>query len=432
MKDTGPQSLRFAMVTTFYPPYNFGGDGIYVQRLARSLVRRGHRVEVIHDTDAFLTMGGTVPPDADAAEDDGVIVHRLSSRFPRLASLGVHQTGRPVSHRRQLDGLLGDRFDVIHFHNTSLIGGPGIWPAGRGLKLHTAHEHWLVCQNHILWRDARELCDARRCLTCSLRHKRPPQLWRQTGLLDRMARHVDGFIMLSRSCQETHRAFGFRHETRLVPSFLPDEPPMPKPREETPYFLCVGRLEQIKGFQEAVAHFRGPGEGELWIAGSGEYEAELRRAAGDCPRVRFLGRRSMSELKRLYAGARAVITPSLCYEVFPMVVLEAFREATPIIARARGPYVEIVEQSAAGLLFHTESDLGERIADLTRDPAEALRLGRNGRDAFERLWSEEPAMQAYFDLIARLGRRREAPAPVAARAQDKIIDTPAFEKSIKE
>ena len=31
--------LRFAYVTTFYPPHNFGGDGIGAQRWARALVR---------------------------------------------------------------------------------------------------------------------------------------------------------------------------------------------------------------------------------------------------------------------------------------------------------------------------------------------------------------------------------------------------------
>ena len=41
--------LRIAMLTTFYPPYNFGGDGIGVQRLATALVRRGCEVTVIHD-----------------------------------------------------------------------------------------------------------------------------------------------------------------------------------------------------------------------------------------------------------------------------------------------------------------------------------------------------------------------------------------------
>src|SRR5947209_7940112 len=45
--------LKFCMVTTFYPPYHFGGDAIGVQRLARGLVRRGHEVTVIHDVDAY-------------------------------------------------------------------------------------------------------------------------------------------------------------------------------------------------------------------------------------------------------------------------------------------------------------------------------------------------------------------------------------------
>ncbi len=45
--------LRFCFLTTFYPPHNFGGDGIGVQRLARGLVKAGHRVTVVHDVDAY-------------------------------------------------------------------------------------------------------------------------------------------------------------------------------------------------------------------------------------------------------------------------------------------------------------------------------------------------------------------------------------------
>ena len=44
------------MLTTFYPPYNFGGDGIGTQRLAHALVRRGHQVTVIHDVDAYNSL----------------------------------------------------------------------------------------------------------------------------------------------------------------------------------------------------------------------------------------------------------------------------------------------------------------------------------------------------------------------------------------
>jgi hypothetical protein len=41
------------MITTFYPPYSFGGDGVYVQQLSNELAKRGQQVEVIHCRDAY-------------------------------------------------------------------------------------------------------------------------------------------------------------------------------------------------------------------------------------------------------------------------------------------------------------------------------------------------------------------------------------------
>ena len=53
--------LRFCMITTFYPPYNFGGDGIFVHRLSNELARRGHHVEVIHCIDAYHLLARQEP-----------------------------------------------------------------------------------------------------------------------------------------------------------------------------------------------------------------------------------------------------------------------------------------------------------------------------------------------------------------------------------
>ena len=36
------------MISIYYPPYAFGGDAIYVHRLAKELVRQGHEVDVVH------------------------------------------------------------------------------------------------------------------------------------------------------------------------------------------------------------------------------------------------------------------------------------------------------------------------------------------------------------------------------------------------
>ena len=38
--------LSFCMITTFYPPYHFGGEAMYLYRLVNELARRGHRVTV--------------------------------------------------------------------------------------------------------------------------------------------------------------------------------------------------------------------------------------------------------------------------------------------------------------------------------------------------------------------------------------------------
>ena len=48
---TAEQSASSCAVTTFYPPCNFGGDGIYIRNFVHSLARRGCEVEVIYDAD---------------------------------------------------------------------------------------------------------------------------------------------------------------------------------------------------------------------------------------------------------------------------------------------------------------------------------------------------------------------------------------------
>ncbi|MEQ1693789.1 MAG: glycosyltransferase family 4 protein, partial [Gemmatimonas sp.] len=215
--------LRFAFLTTFYPPYNFGGDGIGIQRLARGLVRAGHEVTVIHDVDAYESLA-KAPPPAASSEPDGVEVISLRSGWGMLSPLLTHQSGRPIANGARLRRLLDDgQFDVINFHNISLIGGPGLLEYGDGVKLYMAHEHWLVCARHVLWRHGRETCTGRQCFRCQLHYRRPPQWWRWTGLLERQLHHVDAFIAMSDFSRDKHREFGFPREMEVLPYFLPDE-----------------------------------------------------------------------------------------------------------------------------------------------------------------------------------------------------------------
>ena len=396
-------AVRIAMLTTFYPPYHFGGDGMGVERLATALAKRGCEVTVIHDEDAYLLRAGAEP--ARPPDDPRIEVIGLRSRLGAASCLLTHQFGRPVVHAARLRQILRPgAFDVIWYHNVSLVGGPGVLAYGDGLKLYEAHEHWLVCPTHVLWRYGRELCDEKHCLTCMLSYHRPPQVWRYTHMLERALGHIDAFIAKSEFSRDMHRAFGFTRPMAVVPYFLPDEPraagPVDAPPEGGPYFLFVGRLEKIKGVQDVIPAFAG-GEGPaLLVIGTGDFEVELRRQAADKPRVRFLGRLPPGELSGYYAHAIALVVPSICYETFGIILIEAFRNATPVIARRIGPFPEIVARGG-GVLYSNGDELNAALALLHGDEPHRMRLAREARIGFEMYWRDDVVIDTYLELLCR-------------------------------
>lgn len=409
----------FCMVTTFYPPCSFGGDGMYVYRLSNELARRGHSVTVVHCGDAFDVMNGTQA--ADFPNHPNVTVNTLASRLGPVSPLVTYLSGRPGLKAAALRRIFEETFDVVHFHNVSLVGGPGVLEYGGGVKLYTTHEHWLVCPMHVLWKQNREPCEKPECLRCTLTFKRPPQLWRYGGLLERGTEHVDLFLSPSRFTIRAHRERGFTRPMRHLPLFLPLEAGAEVEQDEAPerpYFLFVGRLERIKGVATLLDVFRSYDAADLLIAGEGTQAAELRRQAQGLRHVHFLGGVHPSQLRGLYANATALVVPTLGYETFGMVTLEAFAQGTPVIARDRGGLKETIEDSGGGFVYRSDAELKEALDRLRLDRVLRDDLGRRGHDTYVRLWSEEPHLRGYFDAIAEARRDREQDAhrhPVAVQ-----------------
>jgi glycosyltransferase involved in cell wall biosynthesis len=132
--------------------------------------------------------------------------------------------------------------------------------------------------------------------------------------------------------------------------------------------------------------------------------------------VQFLGYQPLERLRALYRGARALIAASVCYEVFPLVVLEAFQQGAPVIARRLGPYPEIVEASGGGLLFTDRPELAAAVRSLATDEARRDVLGAAARRAFEASWSEEVAVRAYLGLVRSVAASRRLHDVVSAFA----------------
>jgi glycosyltransferase involved in cell wall biosynthesis len=404
--------MKFCMLSTFFGTHSFGGDAAFVDRLSRTLARHGHEVHVIHCRDAFEIARGDQTP-RPYEPPPGVVIHTLRSPFGFLSPLATQQTGRPVFKHRAIRRLIATiRPDVVHFHNLSLIGGPGLLAlaAPGAVKLMTAHEHWLVCPLHVLWKYDGTVCEAPACVACSLRAGRPPQWWRKTRLMERSLRHLDALICPSLSTMHEHRRRGIRVGLTHLPYFLPHDytglPARDIPAHSRPYVAVAGRLEEIKGFQDVIEAMRRLPGLDLRIAGSGQYEAVLRARARGLENVHFEGRLDAAQVAALFRGARAVVVPSLVYETFGYVVLEAFAERTPVIVRNLGALPELVEESQGGLVFDTQEGLVAWLGRLAADDELRDTLGGNGFRARQEIWSESEHLERYFTLIDEHRRAR--------------------------
>jgi glycosyltransferase involved in cell wall biosynthesis len=395
--------LRFCMVTTFYPPHNFGGDGLFVQNLSNALAKNGHQVDVVHCADSYRVHAAE--PVEQPEHRAGVRVHTLRSPFGILSPLATQLTGRSFFKTEALARILDAKFDVIHYHNISLIGAD-VLGLGHAIKLYTPHEYWLVCPTHTLFKFNQKPCDKRQCTLCSLAYKRPPQFWRSSGLLDSAVKKVNAFLFPSRSSMELHRGAGFQGKSVLLPEFACEPVSALDPAgcqsDPRPYFLFVGRLEKLKGLQTLIPVFLRRKRARLLIAGDGGMASELARLSAGSGNVEFLGQVSAERLVSLYRGAVAVIVPSLAYESFSLVTVEAFRERTPVLARNLGGPKELLEESGGGILFDTNEELQASMNRLLDDPQLRNDLGVRGEQAYRQKWTEAVHLERYLSIIDEL------------------------------
>lgn len=299
--------------------------------------------------------------------------------------------------------------DVVHFHNLSLIGGPGLLMKdfGKAIRLMSAHEHWLVCPMHVLWRSDDQLCDESRCNRCSVASGRPPQLWRHTGFMERGLAKLDRLIVPSKTSADEHKRRGIDRSIDILPYFLPQDWPFAYRLEraedrlkfERPYFACAGRLEKIKGFQQVISLMQNFPEADLRIAGHGGFMDQLKKQAEGISNVRFEGMLEGEALRRLMRGARAMVVPSLVPETFGYVVLESFAQGRPVIGRNLGALPEIVAVSSGGMIFDDLGGLENAMRQYLLDPERSDRDGRNGRESIEMQFNETKHLNQYLGWI---------------------------------
>lgn len=303
---------------------------------------------------------------------------------------------------------------LMHVHNTFPQISPSAYAAAKAEKLpvlQTLHNYRLSCANGLLLRDGVpcELCLKGlpypalhyKCYRGSL-----PATATVVGiqLFNRMIgsyrNNIDTFIALTRFAKEKMLLGNLRDANFVVkPNFLPDPPiPGPYPRERQAIF--VGRLTEEKGVWTLIRAWAGTKGYRLLIVGDGGLRGELEKyVAENKLDVQFLGHRARREVLELISACALQIVPSICYEGFPMVVLEAYACGTAILASALGGLAETVVEGVTGRQFPPgDVDTLRSKINWMLESGETEQLGRAGRDLFEKEFTESRNSKQLLDI----------------------------------
>jgi len=216
---------------------------------------------------------------------------------------------------------------------------------------------------------------------------------------------VDGYVALTSFARGKFIQGGLPAAAiHVKPNFLDFDPgPRTSPGQS---LLFIGRLSEEKGVDvllKAWKKLHSPIP--LVIIGDGPLRPQLQAyaAAKKISNVTFTGWQNRTAIFAALKNAAALILPSLCYEGFPMTVVESFACSTPVICSGFGGMAEIVEAGRTGLHFlpGDENDLADKIEWGWARQQTLAEMGRAARQEFERHYTAETNHGLLLDIYEK-------------------------------
>lgn len=151
-------------------------------------------------------------------------------------------------------------------------------------------------------------------------------------------------------------------------------------------FIYVGRLDELKGIKVLFEAWKMMGESapELIVCGIGPLEEWCKEyiKENQLTNIDMRGKVENTEAKKLIAQSEALILPTLWYEGFPMVIVEAYSAGTPVIGSDIGNVGCLIEDGVTGWKFEAGSpqDLSRLLKE--KKPFSGLDIAKHYRDNY--------------------------------------------------
>ncbi|MGQ9681381.1 MAG: glycosyltransferase family 4 protein [Anaerolineae bacterium] len=347
--------MKIALVTPYDYPYP-GGVTEHISSLDRIFRQWGHEVWVL----------------AASSRDEDELDHnvlKVSGVVPLPSSGSVARISLSPRVYRRVKGILKElAVDIVHLHEPMMPVLPlVVLRHSRAVNVGTFH---------------------------AFRETSNPGYEYGKHLLQPFFDRLAARIAVSEAARDAVARY-FPGEYAVIPNGVDYErfaaaEALPFYNDGRPTILFMGRLEKRKGFEyllDAFARVRHHiPNARLIVAGAFSKEDKepfVTQARREGIRgVHFVGYVPETEKPRYFRSCDVFCAPSLGYESFGIVLLEAMATGRPIVASNIPGYRSVLTNGCEGLLIEPADPLAlaEALIRLLRDPELRQRMGERGRN----------------------------------------------------
>ncbi|HZG24822.1 MAG TPA: glycosyltransferase family 4 protein [Chitinophagaceae bacterium] len=366
------------------------------------------KVLVIHTN--YKTRGGedsVVFNEMKLLTSNGVSVELLSFTNETGAVLKFVQLPFNIdSYRKTRRKVRNFRPDIVHIHNLHFAGSASIISALKKEKVPfvlTLHNYRLLCPSATLFKNGKIFLNSvessfpwSAVFDGVYKNSRFLTLWLGISMFLHQAvgtwKSCRRFIVLSEHSKElimNSKLKKIGNRIVIKPNFCYD--PSLAISGLNNYFLYVGRLSEEKGILLLLNAFSACGL-PLKIVGGGPLKHIVTDYSSRFKNIEFLESVPKHEVFDLLRNCSALVCPSVGYETFGMVVIEAFSAGKPVIASRLGAMENLVTDQYNGMFFApgSEDDLKLKIMcwqSLKEEVKDEYR--KNARLTYERYYTPE-------------------------------------------